>query len=435
MAASRGGEELVAEFRRVRARTEQIFEVVAPEARYERPIPLRHPIIFYEGHLDAFNDTRLQRHLGIESLHPAFDALFERGIDPSDAAAASRHGVAAWPDRAALRTYTDRLRDRLFACLERVAPALENPAEPIRGLFHLLLEHELMHQETLLYMLHQLPYDLKRPPADLLAPPHGEVTHAGMVAIPAGSTVLGAARGEFDFGWDNEFPRHAVEVPAFAIDRANVTNGQFLGFIADGGYQRPEFWSVRSWAWRRDRALEHPHYWRRAGGQWRYRGLFAEIDLPLDHPVCVTQAEASAYARYAGKQLPSEAEWHRAAFGDRTTPYPWGAEAPGKEHGNFDFQYWSSTPVGRFPKGASPYGVLELVGNGWEWTRTPFAPFEGFVPSAVYPPYSADFFDDEHYVIKGASCFTDRRLLRRSLRNWFYWHYPYMYATFRCVAH
>lgn len=432
MLGSRRSSDLASELVRARERTERIFALVAPEAWYERPIPLRHPIAFYEGHLDAFNDTRLQRHLGLASLNSVFDALFERGIDPANEASAGRHRVAAWPGRQEVRAYTGRLRERLFAELEQVDPQAQGGADA--RLFTLLLEHELMHQETLLYMLHQLPYELKRPVDEPSLPLQG-ASGAEMVQVPAGVAVLGQSEGEFDFGWDNEFPRHEVAVPAFAMDRTDVPNGRFLEFVEAGGYRRRELWSERAWAWRCERAVEHPYYWRKTADGWRMRGMFAEVELPLDHPVTVTHAEAAAYARFVGKELPSEAEWHRAAYGDGPGPYPWGSQAPGPEHGNFDFRAWGTLPAGAFPAGASPYGILDLVGNGWEWTRTAFAPFEGFVASEVYPPYSADFFDGEHYVIKGASCFTDRRLLRRSLRNWFYWHYPYMYATFRCVAH
>lgn len=160
-----------------------------------------------------------------------------------------------------------------------------------------------------------------------------------------------------------------------------------------------------------------------------------DCPLPLDWPVYVTQAEARTYARYVGKELPTEAEWHRAAFGDRPDcPYPWGDSSPGADHANVDFARWSPTRVGAHPLGASPLGVHDLVGNGWEWTSTVFGPFPGFRASRAYPGYSGDFFDGRHMVLKGGSCFTDRRLLRRSFRNWFYWHYPYVHATFRCVA-
>lgn len=166
--------------------------------------------------------------------------------------------------------------------------------------------------------------------------------------------------------------------------------------------------------------------------------MFEEIPLPLDWPVYVSLEEASAYARWTGKHLPSEAEWHRAACGTRgggERAYPWGADAPTPPHGNFDFERWDPVPVGSYPQGISDFGVADLVGNGWEWTRTPFAPFPGFEPFSFYLGYSANFFDGKHFVMKGGSPRTDACMLRRSFRNWFQPHYPYVYAKFRCVKH
>jgi formylglycine-generating enzyme required for sulfatase activity len=151
----------------------------------------------------------------------------------------------------------------------------------------------------------------------------------------------------------------------------------------------------------------------------------------------VSHAEATAYAKWPGRKLPTEAQFHRAAYG---TPegapersYPWGEEAPSESKGNFDFQSWDPSPAGAHPAGASAFGVQDLVGNGWEWTRTPFAPFAGFTRMPFYPGYSENFFDGKHYVMKGGSPRTAACMLRRSFRNWFQPHYPYVYATFRCV--
>jgi formylglycine-generating enzyme required for sulfatase activity len=156
-----------------------------------------------------------------------------------------------------------------------------------------------------------------------------------------------------------------------------------------------------------------------------------------DWPVYVSLAEARAYARWQGGRLPTEAEFHRAAFGDMVSaarPFPWGAAMPGAQHGNFDFQRWAPTPVGSHPEGASAWGVHDLIGDGWEWTETPFTGLPGFEPYIpAYPGYSADFFDGKHYVLKGASWATARDLVRPSFRNWFQAHYPYVFAKFRCV--
>lgn len=424
-------EAIAEDFRRTRSRTEEIFSLLAPEAYHERPISLRHPFVFYDGHLDAFNWNKLFREaLGEAPFNPDFDALFARGIDPATEAQARRHGRESWPSRPAIQEYKAQVRERLFAFLETGRVSVLSG-----GLHEILLEHEVMHQETLLYMIHQLPAALKRAPEGFAEADDVPAPAPQMKDVPAGIAVLGAKEGEFPFGWDNEFPQHESQVPAFAIDAYNVTNGQYLDFVEAGGYQRREFWDEETWSWKKAHGIAHPVNWRQKDGDWVYRDLFGERLLPLSWPVIVSHAEARAYARFVGKALPSEAEWHRAAFGNQSDwPYPWGTAAPSAEHGNFDFSRWSPAPVGAYPKGASPLGVHDLVGNGWEWTSTVFGPFPGFQAEPAYPYYSADFFDGRHYVMKGASCFTDRRLLRRSFRNWFYGHYPYMYATFRCVA-
>jgi formylglycine-generating enzyme required for sulfatase activity len=164
--------------------------------------------------------------------------------------------------------------------------------------------------------------------------------------------------------------------------------------------------------------------------------MFDVIDLPHDWPVYVTWDEAAAYAAWRGAALPTEAQWHRAAYGTRDgieRPYPWGAATPEAVPGNFNGRRWDPAPVGRHPETASAFGVEDLVGNGWEWTSTPFGPFPGFEPFPFYRGYSADFFDGQHFVLKGGSPRTDAAFLRRSFRNWFRRDYPYVFSTFRCV--
>jgi gamma-glutamyl hercynylcysteine S-oxide synthase len=164
--------------------------------------------------------------------------------------------------------------------------------------------------------------------------------------------------------------------------------------------------------------------------------MFELIPLPLSWPVYVSHAEASAYARWRGMRLPTEAEFQRAAYGTAAGDervHPWGDALPGPQHGVFDFSSWDPEPAGSHPAGQSAWGVDDLVGNGWEWTSTLFAPFPGFQPMPSYPEYSADFFDENHFVMKGASPATAHELLRPTLRNWFRPRYPYVYATFRCA--
>jgi formylglycine-generating enzyme required for sulfatase activity len=273
-----------------------------------------------------------------------------------------------------------------------------------------------MHQETLLYMWHRLPFEQKQAPAGYAPVAGGERPRPEWMAVDGGTATLGADRQAILFGWDNEFPACTVPVAGFDIDRHDVTNGQYLEFVESGA--------------------DHPLFWERHDDRWYWRGMFALIPLPLAWPVYVSQAEASAYARWRGARLPTEAEFQRAAYstpGGTERLHPWGDAEPSAVHGVFDFASWDPHPAGSHPAGRSAWGVDDLVGNGWEWTSTVFAPFPGFRPMASYPEYSADFFDGEHVVMKGASPATARELLRPTFRNWFRTRYPYVYATFRCA--
>ena len=393
------------ELKRARAFTDSLFELVARETLYERPIADRHRLIFYVGHLEAFDWNQLARGVaGTPAFNPTFDTLFEAGIDPAPGQA-PHDTPADWPRVEAVHDYVARARAALDQIWNQVPSDLQQ----------MVLEHRWMHAETICYLLHQLDPSLKRPlqptrqlPSSALAP------SSQFVPIAAGVAELGQSDGEF--GWDNEFPAHAESVPAFEIGKYKVTNQEYLRFVEDGG--------------------SAPLFWRKHHGQWWLRRMFDEVPLPLDAPVYATHHQASAYARaIAGAALPTEAEWHRAAYQNSKHRYPWGNSAPNGMHGNVDFENWDPVSVTAYPDGDSAAGVSQMVGNGWEWTSTPFNGFDGFQPRAYYPGYSANFFDDDHYVLKGGSPVTSRMLLRRSFRNWFRADYPYVYSTIRLVRH
>jgi ergothioneine biosynthesis protein EgtB len=428
--------QLRARIAAARARTDELFSLVDPEALYDRPIPERHRVIFYLGHLEAFDWNLIGSH-GLErpALDPTLDRLFAFGIDPVDSALPS-DTAGDWPRPEEVRRYVERVRSRLDEIFQsRVFLASHDPPRMSDTLLEVAIEHRLMHAETLAYLLHQLPLSRKLagPPA---SPPPGPAPALPMIEVPAGIATLGRPRASAEFGWDNEFEAHRVQVPAFAIDSTKVSIGDYLSFVAAGGYQEPAHWTAEDWAWVQDRGLAHPIFWLRSGSQWKLRTQFDTVPLPHAWPVYVSHAEASAYARWAGKRLPTEAEWHRAAFctpagGERR--FPWGDDPPGPDHGRCDFQAWDPAPVDAHPRGQSAFGVRGLLGSGWEWTSTPFAPFPGFIPFPFYPGYSADFFDRRHFVVKGASPRTAACMLRRSFRNWYQPHYGYVYAGFRCV--
>ena len=379
----------------------------------------------------------MKRALGRPGVDERLERLFARGIDPDSEASASGSQPSEWPSREEVRRFADECDARILEALAN-AP-LEQPGHPLlhdAQAVYAILEHEAMHQETMIYMWHQLPHEQKRAPAGLRDHAGGRTPSVARVAVPAGRATLGARPGEIPFGWDNEFPGLTVDVPAFKIDVHDVTNEQFMEFVDAGGYRQSEWWTPEAYAWGRDEGIEHPRFWTRRSGTWKWRGMFAEIDLPPAWPAYVSQAEAMAYARWKGARLPTEAEYHRAAFGEpsgRERQFPWGDAPPDPSRGLFDFTSWNPVAVGTHPAGLSAWGVHDLMGNGWEWTSTIFAPFDGFQAMASYPEYSADFFDGQHVVMKGASPATAAPLLRRSFRNWFRPTYPYVYATFRCV--
>ena len=431
------GESLLRRISDARHKSDSLFEIVRSEAMYDRPIPERHRIVFYIGHLEAFDWNLLQEKVfGLRSFHPEFDRLFAFGIDPVGGGL-PRDQPADWPSLESVREYVRRIRvslDEMLAAAKS-GESYQRDGFSLDTLLNVAVEHRLMHVETLAYMLHQLPLERKvrqASAAPLLTSPWTPAT----VHVPAGVTRLGLSRQSGVFGWDNEFEAHTQDVPAFEIDRYMVSNGQFLEFIEDAGYQRHELWSDSDWEWKEGARVSAPVLWCRRDEGWFYRTMFDEILLPLDWPVYVSHAEASAYARWAGKALPTEKQWQRAAYGTAGQGerfYPWGDDAPRSKQGNFDFQSWDPMPVQTHPGGGTAFGVEGMLGNGWEWTSTVFGPFPGFEPFPFYRGYSADFFDGKHFVMKGGSSRTAACMLRPTFRNWFQSHYQYVYTGFRCT--
>ena len=429
---------LLNQLREARRHTDHLFRIVRSDALYERPIAERHRLIFYLGHLEAFDwNLFRQERRSLKSFAPALDDLFAFGIDPVDGGLPTDR-EEDWPGVREIEGYNAKARHEVDALLE--TGELEKNEEaskiPIDTLLHVAIEHRWMHAETLAYLLHRLPYAKKafqRQPVVV-----GQVFQPNMAAVPAGRVTLGLTPEKPDaFGWDNEFEAHQLDVPGFLIDKFMVSNGEYLQFVLAGGYDDGNLWSESDWRWMRARQIRYPAFWAINGAQWAWRGMFEEVPLPLDWPVYVSHAEAHAYARWTGKSLPSEAQWHRAAYGlpdSCERRYSWGDDERIEGRGNFDFFRWDPVPVQAFAENVSAFGIFGQLGNGWEWTSTAFAPFPGFTPFPFYPGYSANFFDGRHFVAKGGSARTAVPLLRRSFRNWFQPHYPYVYTGFRCVS-
>ena len=413
---------LLSQLTDARAATDDLFRLVRPEAMYDRPIPERHRIVFYVGHLEAFDWNLF---CGADNFAKAsdpekarLDRLFAFGIDPLGGDLPTDL-PCDWPALQTVYAYQEQVRRELDRMLAAVSADDEDSAFAMK--LNVAIEHRLMHAETLAYIFHQMPFERKIQ-GPVRNPLHSSPVTPRSARIPAGSAILGLPRDSAVFGWDNEFEQHIVPVPEFNIDVFKVTNGQFLNFIRAGGYQNRELWAGGGWEWRASKNITHPAFWVQRGDEWRYRSMFGEFSLPLDWPVYTSHAEATAYAKWSRKALPSEAQWHRAAG---TTGFTRQRSIAGET--------FEPVAVNNAALPTSAFGVKGMLGNGWEWTSTRFAPFPGFQAFDCYSGYSAPFFDDRHYVLKGGSVRTAARMLRESFRNWFQPHYQYVYAGFRCV--
>jgi iron(II)-dependent oxidoreductase len=410
-------ERIALELTEARAETLRLFDLAEESVLHRSPGFGYRPIIWHLAHMGAFEGYwLLQKLCGQAPL----DERYERVFDPIRT---PREESKDLPSRREMEGYLLRVRGGVLAALDRFD---FNDTDPLKAggyIFQLVLEHERQHQETLCYLFQLLDPSTKARP-DHLSPAafDGTTAAAGvMVSIPAGAFLLGAPWDSF--AYDNERPAHEVTLPAFRIARAPVTNGEYARFVEEGGYERREFWTEEGWQWREKEGWQCPLSWRREGGAWVARGMFDEGELRVDHPVTgVSWFEAEAYARFAGKRLPTEAEWERAASWDISSGskrrYAWGDEPPDDARANYGRRHWGTTPVGRHPRGASAAGCLDMTGNVWEWTSTPFESFPGFEPYP-YPEYSQEWFDGDHRVLKGGSWATSASVLRTSFRNFF----------------
>ncbi len=284
-------------FTRLRARTRALFDLVDDSAYFARPIPLRNPIVFYEGHLPAFAvNTLIKKGLGRPGVDDRLETIFARGIDPETEATAMARGNPAWPSREAVRAYA-AAADQVIAGAIATAE-LERDDHPLLRRAQALwaiLEHEDMHQETLAYIWHQLPYAMKRKPEHYVTAPPRLIQKAaprGRAHIPSGTATLGTRLGDEPFAWDNELPPHCETVPAFEIDVHNVTNADFLSFVDAGGYTDARWWRSEDFVWIVEERVSHPPFWEQDHGDWYWRGMFERVPLPETWPVYVTWAEA-----------------------------------------------------------------------------------------------------------------------------------------------
>ena len=410
------------------------LDLLAPldeAALVQQHSPLMSPLVWDLAHVGNYEDLWLVRAAGGQTgVNPACDDLYD----------AFRHARAERPGLALLgpadaRRYIGEVRDRALEVLDGLA---FDPSVPLLAegfVVGLVVQHEHQHDETMLATLQLMAGDGYRP--DAPAPPSPAwVPPSGEVLVPGGEFQMGTD----DHGWvyDNERPAHTVDLPAFWIDRWPVTNGQFQDFIDDRGYQRRPLWTAEGWAFRTQCHVEAPRFWRRQGASSWKRNRFGWVeDVPPGEPVQhVSWYEADAFARWAGKRLPTEQEWEKAArwspAPDVPRSLPWGDGPPTPDVVNLGGTLFRPAPAGAYPKGASPCGAEQLLGDVWEWTASNFLPYPEFV-SFPYREYSEVFFGPDYKVLRGGSWATHPSAVRTTFRNWDFPIRRQIFAGFRCA--
>ncbi|MDQ6789619.1 MAG: ergothioneine biosynthesis protein EgtB [Candidatus Dormibacteraeota bacterium] len=327
--------------------------------------------------------------------------------------------------------YLARVRDRTLALLEEVTLDEGDPLLRDGFVYDLIIQHEHQHDETILQTLQLTPGVYRERLPEL---PAAAAVDPAMVSVPAGLYPIGSDTHE---PYDNEHRRHEVQLDPFEIDRLPVSNGDYLAFIEDGGYARQEHWSSDGWEWRWVFDVRAPEYWSEQDGQWTTSRFGHRVPLDPRLPVShVSYFEADAFARWAGKRLPTEVEWEVAASWDPQPRvqrrHPWGDEPPTAGLANLGQSLLSTAPVGAYPLGASPLGCQQMLGDVWEWTSSDFRPYPGFV-AFPYAEYSEPFFGDGFKVLRGGSWATMPRLARTTFRNWDSRLKRQIFAGFRCA--
>jgi gamma-glutamyl hercynylcysteine S-oxide synthase len=382
--------------------------------------PLMSPLVWDLGHIAAFEDLWLGMHVGGHTaLRPELLSVY----DATDTPRAER-GDIPYLRLGEAYGYLADVRERALRVLD------ESDLDPVY--WDLVIRHEQQHNETMLQTLKLAQPGVFTPPARPLPerPPFYAAGRKALVA--AGPFELGApVEG---FAYDNERPRHPVELPAFEIDVTPVTNGAYRTFVEAGGYERAEWWSDAGWEWREREEIERPLYWT-ADGRERWFDTVEPIDpaAPVMH---VSWYEADAYARSRGERLPTEAEWEKAASyypgSELTRRYPWGDEPPSADRANLDQLAFRAASPGAYPAGSSPHGCVAMIGDVWEWTASSFTAYPGFEPYP-YEEYSSIFFGDDYKVLRGGSWATRPRVAATTFRNWDYPIRRQLFCGFRCA--
>jgi gamma-glutamyl hercynylcysteine S-oxide synthase len=412
-----------AELERTRARSLALTDTADDDLTAQHS-PLMSPLVWDLAHVGNQEELWLVRDVGgREPVRVDIDHLYDAFKQP-------RRDRPQLPllGPGEARAYLRTVRDQVLDLLDTV-PLEGRPLLADGFAFGMIAQHEQQHDETML-ATHQL-----RAGAPLLSappPPRTSAPVVGEAFVPAGPFVMGTSTDPWAL--DNERPAHRVDVAAYFIDRAPVTNAEFQAFIDAGGYDNPAWWSAAGWDHRQQAGLRAPMHWHDDGTYTRFgRREPIVADEPVVH-VCWHEAEA--YAAWVGKRLPTEAEWEKAARFDpdtgRSHRYPWGDADPTDELANLGQRHLAPAPTGAYPAGASPLGVHQLIGDVWEWTASDFRGYPGFV-AFPYREYSEVFFGTDYKVLRGGSFGTDRLACRGTFRNWDFPIRRQIFSGFRCA--
>ena len=413
-----------------RERTLLLLAPVSEDDLRRQHDPLMGPILWDLGHIAGFEELWLLRNTKGKVTFGEMPGMFNPFENPRRV----RGGLELPSLEESLRSLAE-VRERVLHALPWLDPRSADPLLRDGFVVHMVAQHEHQHGETILQTL-QLkqgaPYApaIRREPAAQPAP-----VERGMARVPGGTYSVGT--DDRAWAYDNERPRHTVELRPYLIDRAPVTNGDYLAFIEDGGYDDRAHWTEAGRAWLEEEGARAPRYWRQVDGRWHRRSMDREGPVEPDHPVIhVSCHEAEAYARWAGKRLPTEAEWEVAATWDpaagRALRFPWGDEDASGELANVDQLAFGTVPVGSHPRNVSPLGCHGMIGDAWEWTATDFGPYPGY-ETFPYPEYSETFFGGEYRVLRGGSWATRPHVARATFRNWDYPIRRQIFSGFRCA--
>jgi gamma-glutamyl hercynylcysteine S-oxide synthase len=412
-----------------RDRTSLLISGLSDEDLHRQHDPLMSPIIWDVGHIAHFEELWLTQNLDGPIEFSEMPGMY----NPFEHPRATRASLAL-PTLAHMMTRLREIRARVLDRLDRLEWDDDNPLLEGGYVYNMVLQHEYQHNETILQTL-QLkkgePYHAPRAvnfPGR--SPSTGEMVGFGGGRVTVGTTDRSAA-------YDNERPMHEVDLRPFLMDQNPVTNGRYLDFIADKGYEREELWSGAGRRWLAESGAVAPKYWIPEGNGWISRTM--EVVGPVDptRPVChVCYHEAEAFAKWDGKRLPTEFEWEAAASWDPSTRsarrFPWGDSSADSSKANIDQLSFDTAPVGTYDDNVSPIGCYGMIGDVWEWTSSDFGGYPGF-QSFPYKEYSEEFFGSDYKVLRGGSWATRPGAIRTTFRNWDYPIRRQIFSGFRCA--